>query len=135
MKATAARINTFLAWLIFAGANLQIFLIALSVFGAASSEVHAWSGRVLMLFGLLAAIAAVVARCSRLNIGLSILVMLLLFPVQGIFAYLEFPLPAVNALHAVTGLAILYGSYSLAHGRARATLPAAQDARQMAAAD
>lgn len=135
MREIAARTNTFLAWLIFAGANIQFFLIALSVFGAASSEVHAWGGRALMLVGILAVVAALLARSSRLNIGATILMALLLFPGQGILAYLEFPLPWLNALHAVSGLAILYLAYSLANGRARATLPAAQPERQAATAD
>lgn len=135
MRNSAARTNTFLAWLIFAGANIQFFLIALSVFGAASSEVHAWGGRVLMLFGMLAVVAALLARSSTLNIGATVLMALLLFPGQGIFAYLEFPVPGLNALHAVSGLSIMYLAYSLANGRARAALPDPQPRRDALTAD
>ena len=84
MRRFFVRMHNVLAWLVLAGANLVIFLIALNVFGVASTEVHAWGGRVLMLLALLLAIAALVSRTSRLTVGLSILVFLLLMPVQGI---------------------------------------------------
>lgn len=135
MRALGAQINYVLAWLIFAGANLQIFLIALAVFGAASSEVHAWNGRILMLLGLLALIAALVARSSRLNIGITILMAVLLVPVQGALAYETFPSPWINALHGATGMAILWLAYSLAYGRARATVPATLQPSRLSEAD
>jgi hypothetical protein len=121
MREVAAKINNFLAWIIFLGTNLQFVLIALSVFGAASSDIHAAGGFFVWLIAILAFIAALVARASRLNIGLSFLTALLIMPVQGMLVHTEFSIQAVHALHAVNGLAILYLSYMLANGRARAT--------------
>lgn len=123
MRVVFARTHNVLAWLVFVGANLAIVLIALNVFGVASTEVHAWGGRVLMLLALLLVVAALISRTSRLTVGFSIVVFLLLMPVQGVLAYTDFPSPVINALHAVSGLTILWMSYSLAYGRARATVP------------
>ncbi len=121
MRETAAKINTILSWAVFIGTNVQFVLIALSVFGAASSQVHAAGGLFVWLIAILALVAALVARANRLNIGFSLLTALLIMPVQGILVHTEFSIPAIHALHAVNGLAILYLSYMLANGRARAT--------------
>jgi hypothetical protein len=123
MRQFFARTHNVLSWFVFVGANLAIVLIAMTVFGAVSSEVHAWGGRALMLLALLLLIAALISRTSRLTVGFSVGVFLLLMPVQGLLAYTQFPSPMINALHAVSGLTILWMSYSLAHGRARATVP------------
>lgn len=127
MRETAAKINTMLSWAVFIGTNLQFVLIALSVFGAASSQIHAAGGFFVWLIAILALFAALVARANRLNMALSFLTALLIMPVQGILVHSEFAIPAIHALHAVNGLAILYLSYMLANGRARATfdVPAA----------
>jgi hypothetical protein len=121
MRETAAKINTILSWAVFLGTNLQFVLIALSVFGAASSQTHAAGGFFVWLIAILALIAALVARANRLNMAVSFLTALLIMPVQGILVHTEFSIPAIHALHAVNGLAILYLSYMLANGRARAT--------------
>ncbi len=128
MRQTFASIHTILAWLVFAGANIEFILIGMSVFGVASTEVHAWGGRVLILLALLLVIAALLSRTSGLTVGLSLLVLMLLMPGQGILAYTDFPTRALNALHALNGLLILWTAYALAHGRARATMPAEEQA-------
>ena len=127
MREIAAKINIALAWVLFAGANLAIVLIALSVFGAASREVHRMSGAMLGLITLLLVISALAARANRLNVGVSLLVFVLFF-FQPFFAYSEFSIPALHALHAVNGLAIMYLGYMLANGRARATFEAPEAA-------
>ena len=128
MRAIAAKANNILSWIMFLGANVAIFLIALSVFGAAPREVHAAGGLLIWLISLLNLIAALIARTSWLNVGISLLTALLIMPVQGILVHTEFPFPAINALHAANGLAILYLSYFLANGRAKATFEAPESA-------
>ena len=117
MRKTFARIHNGLAWALFIGCNLAFFLIALSVFGAASPEVHAWGGRILWFISLAMVIAVLLARPSGATIGMTILVCLLIFPGQGIFAYMDFGSRFVNALHAVNGLSIMWLSLALARGR------------------
>lgn len=120
MRQKAARVNNVLAWIVFLGTNVLIFLIALSVFGAAPASVHAMGGIIVWLVAWLLVITAVIARASKLNVGLSILVLLLIFPVQGIFAHGEFPSRVINALHAANGLTIMWLSFWLAVGSAKA---------------
>jgi hypothetical protein len=127
MRQIAARIHMGLAWLIFLGCCLALYLIAVSVFGGGSAETHGAFGRVLFLVSLVMLIASLVCRSSKLNVGLSVLVPILFF-VQGIFVYLP-PLPPTGrALHALNGLAIMGICYVLAHGRARALVNSEQSA-------
>jgi hypothetical protein len=128
MRAIAAKVNNILSWIMFIGVNIAFFLIALSVFGAAQSQVHAAGGFLIWLVSLLNLIAALIARTSWLNVGVTFLTAALIMPVQGILVHTEFPFPAINALHAVNGLAILYLSYMLANGRAKATFKAPETA-------
>ena len=94
-----------------------------------SLELHRLKcGRTLILLALLLVVAALISRTSRLTVGFTIVVFLLLMPVQGVLAYTQFPSPLINTLHAVSGLTILWVFYSLAHGRARATVPEARTA-------
>lgn len=125
MKVLFARIHTALAWLIFLGGCVLLYLIALTVFGGGSSENHGAFGRILFLVSLAMLIASLVCRSSRLNVGLSVLVPILFF-VQGIFIYMPPLTPAVRALHAVNGFAIMTICYSLANGRARAVVASGQ---------
>ena len=122
MKRAFARIHNVLAWLLFAGSIIQFFLIGLTVFGAAGTDVHANGGRLLMLAALLALIVALVTRTSKANVLTSLAVFLLLFPGQGFLAYMDIPGEA-RALHAVTGVLILGLSYAMANGFARAVAP------------
>jgi hypothetical protein len=124
MRQTSARIHKFLAWILFGGANIAFFLIGLTVFGVTSTEVHAWGGRTLQGIALLLVIAALLSRTSRLTVILSVAVFLQLMPLQAILAYTHFPTRILNALHAANGIAILWVSYALAFGRARASMPA-----------
>jgi hypothetical protein len=124
MRQESARIHNVLAWILFGGANVAFFLIGLTVFGVASTEVHAWGGRILQGIALLLVVAAVLSRTSRLAVILSLVVFLQLMPLQAILAYTHFPTRILNALHAANGIAILWVSYALAFGRARAALPA-----------
>jgi len=123
MKSTLVRIHNGLAWLIFAGSIIQFFLISLAVFGAADSQVHVTGGGILMLAALIMAIVSPIVRVSKWNVILSILVLLLLFPVQGLLAYIESLPGAVRALHGVNGVLILGLSYQLANGFAKAVAP------------
>jgi hypothetical protein len=126
MKETSARIHNILAWALFGGANVAIFLIGLMVFGVASSELHAWGGRTLQAIALPMLVAALLSRTNQRTVILSVVVFLQLMPLQAILAYSAFPTRMVNALHAANGIAILWVSYALAFGRARAEALAAE---------
>jgi hypothetical protein len=125
MRPLFARLHNALAWLIFLGGIVAIYLIAQSVFGAGTPANHGAFGRILFLVSLVLLITSLVCRSSRLNIGLSLLVPVLLF-VQGVFVYLPAFGPALRALHGVNGLIIMGICYMLAAGRARAMVPASQ---------
>lgn len=127
MRQIFARIHTALAWVIFLGGFAAIYLIAQSVFGGGSPANHGAFGRILFLISLALLIASLVGRSSRLNIGLSLLVPVLLFA-QGLFVYVPAFGPAVRALHGVNGLVIMGLCYMLAAGRARAVVPTGQPA-------
>lgn len=122
MKSALVRIHNILAWLILAGSIIQFFLISLTVFGAAGTELHGTAGGILMLLALVMAIMALIIRVNKWNVILSILVLLLLFPIQGLFVYIEGLPGAVRALHGLNGVLILGLSYTLANGFARATV-------------
>lgn len=128
MKQLAAKVNNGLSWILFIGAQLQFALIALAFFGVAASSVHAWSGRILMLAALGLLVSALIARSSKANILLSIAVFLAL-PLQGMLVYLDIP-QILRPLHAVNGLAIMWLSYMLAHGRYRAVAPKSTPSQQ-----
>jgi hypothetical protein len=127
MKLLVARLHTGVAWLLFLGCWVALYLIALSVFGGGEATTHGAFGRTLFLVSLAMLVASLVVRSSRLNVGLSVLVPVLLF-MQGMFVYLPPLPPAVRALHALNGLAIMIISYSLANGRARAVVESKQPA-------
>lgn len=123
MKTLFARFHNVLAWSIFIGCFGQLYLIGLAVFGGTSSNTHAEFGRVLIVASLVMLLAAVASRSSRLTIGLSALMPVLLL-MQGVFAYVPNLPPIVRALHALNGLVIMGACYLLANGRARAEVPA-----------
>lgn len=125
MKPFFARIHTGLAWLIFIGCCLLLYLIALSVFGGGSVQTHGAFGRYLFLGSLGMLVAALFCRTSRLNVGLSVLVPIL-FIIQGVFVYLPAFPPTIRALHALNGLAIMVICYGLANGPWRATVTSQQ---------
>ena len=124
MKPLFARINTVLAWVIFLGCAVLIYLIALSYFGGADATLHGSVGRILFLVSLLLTVTALISRSSRWNVALSILIPLMFFA-QGMFIYLPPLPPAGRALHALNGLTIMVFCYLLANGRARATVESA----------
>jgi len=125
MRQIAGRIHIGLAWLLFLGCCLALYLIAVSVFGGGSTQNHGAFGRILFLVSLVMLIASLVCRSSKLNVGLSVLVPVLFF-VQGMFVYMPPLTPTIRALHALNGLAIMGICYTLAHGRARATVTSKQ---------
>ena len=125
MKQIAARIHNGLAWLIFLSSHLAIFLIALSVFGAAAPDVHGAFGRLMWLMALLMFLVSLVCRHSWRNVGFSFLVFFLLF-MQGIFVYMPTFPSVVRAFHGLNGLAIMWLAYGLARGRVRATASSEQ---------
>jgi hypothetical protein len=127
MRPLFARLHTALAWVIFLGGIVVIYLIAQSVFGGGSPANHGAFGRILFLISLKLLIASLVCRSSRLNVGLSLLVPVLLFA-QGMFVYVPAFAPAVRALHGVNGIVIMGICYVLAAGRARAVAPAGHPA-------
>ncbi len=121
MKRVFARIHNILAWLIFAGSILQIFLISLAYFGAIEVETHAFSGFLISVLALLMFISSLVVRSSALNVVLSLVVLLLLFPVQGMLAYSDDLPNAVQGLHGLSGMLIMGLAYTLAKSKIKAT--------------
>ena len=121
MKTTLARIHTGLAWLVVIGSIVQFFMIAMVIFNNTPIDQHGNSGRILAGVAFLMMIVATIIRTSRRTTWYSVAVFLLLFPVQGIFVYVDMP-GFLSALHAVVGTAILGLAYSLAAGRAKAVV-------------
>lgn len=119
MKGTLSRIHNILAWLAVLGSVVQFFMIAMMIFAGVSLEAHANTGRILEGVAALMLVIALIIRTSRRTTWYSVAVFLLLFPIQGLLAYLEMP-GFLKALHAVTGTLILWLSYSMAAGNARA---------------
>lgn len=125
MKAKLARVHNILAWLIFAGCFMQIYLIALFVFGGVSTpEYHAAGGFFVALIALLSLIVALIIRVNKWNVILSVVVFLQLFLVQGLLAYSEIS-GYFRALHGLNGMLILSFAYMMANGFAKAVVPAA----------
>ena len=123
MKSKLARIHNILAWTIFAGCFVQIYLIALYVFKAVlTPELHVATGFLLALVALLSLIVALIIRVNKWNVILSLVVFLLLFPIQGILAYSDVG-GSIQALHGLNGMLILIFSYMLANGFAKAVWP------------
>jgi len=121
MKNNFARIHNILAWLIFAGSILQIFLISLAYFRAIEVETHAFSGFLISVLALLMFISSLVVRRSALNVVLSLVVLLLLIPVQGLLAYSDDLPNAVQGLHGLVGMLIMGLAYTLATGKVKAS--------------
>jgi hypothetical protein len=121
MRKIFARIHNVLAWLIFAGCILQIFLISLAYFGAIEVSNHAFSGFLISVLALFMFISSLIVRSSGLNVILSLVVLLLLIPVQGLLAYSDELPNAVQGLHGLNGMLIMGLSYSLATSKIKAT--------------
>ena len=131
MKSKLARIHNILAWTIFAGCFVQIYLIALYVFKAVlTPELHVATGFLLALVALLSLIVALIIRVNKWNIILSLVVFLQLFPIQGILAYSDIG-GAFRALHGLNGMLILVFSYMLANGFAKAVWTQAKTSRKL----
>jgi hypothetical protein len=108
--------------MLFAGCILQIYLIARYVFGSGDRDTHAFGGFILMFIALLSLIVALIIRANKWNVILSLAVLLLLYPVQGLLAYSDID-GAFRALHGVNGILIMGLSYILANGFAKAVVP------------
>ena len=121
MKKTFARIHNGLAWLIFAGSILQIFLISLAYFDAIEVGTHAFSGFIISFLALLMFFSSLIVRSSGLNVILSLVLFLLLFPVQGLLAYSDELPAAVQGLHGLVGMLIMGLAYALASSKIKAT--------------
>ena len=119
MKTTLARIHNGLAWLAVLGSVVQFFMIALMIFSGVSLEMHATTGRVLQGVAALMLIAALVIRTSPRTTWYSVAAFLLLVPIQGVLAYMDLP-GFLKASHALTGTLILWLSYQMAAGNAKA---------------
>lgn len=121
MRQIAARIHTGLAWLIFLGGFVALYLVGVSVFAGESAATHGAFGRILFLISLALLLFSLLCHSSRLNVGFSVLVPVMFF-MQGMFVYIPAFSPAIRALHVLNGLAIMGICYSLANGRARAVI-------------
>lgn len=109
-----ARAHRVLALVVMAGGVLQFLLAGYAVFAASSFDTHAAVGTVLTVVALIVLILAFAGRreavpASALLFGL--------FVLQNVLGAVGDSAPALGALHAVNGLAILGAAMLAAAGR------------------
>jgi hypothetical protein len=104
----SAKIHRWLGNFVFYWGFVQVALIGLAFFGAASSELHAYGGVLLSVAALIMLITAIIGKLGGSQIGLSLLMLLLLFPGQGFLIHMEGLAPAVRALHPMIGIAVMF---------------------------
>jgi hypothetical protein len=112
---------------------VQVFLAGLGVWdldqkvgseGETSLDPHRMIGMIMGLVALLIFIAALVARPSGQAIGLSLVLVLLTYPVQTVLANAGEDTPFLGGLHALEAFVIL-GLAGYLRGSAQRRLPAA----------
>ena len=113
----ARKIFAGLAWLFVLAVAIQFFLAGLGVLGGESLEAHRqWGFIVLHLLPILMIVAAIVGRMGRTVIGLTVLLLLLVF-VQPLFADPALDPRWLRSLHVLNALFIFaLGSYLAQRG-------------------
>ena len=93
---------------------VQVFLAGLGVFDdPATFLTHAGFGYLIELITIVVIVTALVARAGRRQVGLAVLSFLLLL-MQSVFVALRDAMPAVAALHPMSGFLILLVSIVMA---------------------
>lgn len=108
MNNRSVKIHSFLGNFVFYWGFVQFALIGLTFFGAAPSVNHAYGGILLTIVALVMLITAITGKMGGRQIGLSLLLLLLLLPVQGLLIHLEGMPPLLRALHPVVGIAVMF---------------------------
>jgi hypothetical protein len=107
-KNRSTQIHASVGKFIFFWGFVQVALIGLAYFGVATTMYHALGGIVLTVAALVMFITAITGKMGGRHIGLSLLLMLLVFPVQGMLTHAPF-VPAVGrALHPIFGISIMF---------------------------
>jgi hypothetical protein len=113
----ARKIFVGLAWLFVLAVAIQFFLAGLGVLGGESLEAHRqWGFIVLHLLPILMIVAAIVGRMGWTVIGLTVLLLLLVF-VQALFADPALDPRWLGSLHVLNAVFIFaLGSYLAQRG-------------------
>jgi hypothetical protein len=120
MQQMISQIHHRLAWIFLAGLLLQLYLAGAPMFGAASFQPHRMLGGALTIAAILFPVLALAGRLGRQRIGLSILLVALIF-VQGMLPALRGSVSWIAALHSVNALILMGVSARIGRsGRAEA---------------
>jgi uncharacterized membrane protein HdeD (DUF308 family) len=104
----ARQLHRWLNRLILVAIPVQFYAAGLAIFGAATFSTHMMLGWLLIALSLLSVVVSVIARHPG-GSGWNPLVIFLLFLLQPILAFApRAQAPAVSALHAAMGLAIMF---------------------------
>jgi hypothetical protein len=107
-KSRSTQIHAFLGKFIFFWGFVQVALIGLAFFGVTTAIYHAFGGVVLSVAALLMLITAITGKMGGRHIGLSLLLMLLVFPGQGFLTHAPVVPAVARALHPVFGISIMF---------------------------
>jgi hypothetical protein len=105
-RAVAGWIHRALNFTIVLAVPVQFYLAGAVLFGVASIMPHRAGGFLLLLLSLLSLVTGLIAGRGRAERGLAGILLLFLV-LQPVFVAIKATVPAVAALHAVNGLAIL----------------------------
>lgn len=105
---TSAKVHLFLGKFIFFWGFVQIALIGLAFFQVSTTEFHAYGGLLLTVAALVMLITALTGKLGGRQIGLSLLLLLLLFPGQGLLVHADFVPAMARALHPVFGISVMF---------------------------
>lgn len=112
----ARKIFVGLAWLFVLAVAIQFFLAGLGVLGGESLEAHRQWGFIVLHFLPILIVATIVGRMGRTVIGLTVLLLLLVF-VQPLFADPALDPRWLRSLHVLNALFIFaLGSYLAERG-------------------
>lgn len=107
-KNRSTQIHVFLGKFIFFWGFVQIALIGLAYFGVTTTIYHAFGGIVLSVATLVMLITAITGKMGGRHIGLSVLLLLLVFPGQGFLVHAPVVPAVARALHPLFGISIMF---------------------------
>lgn len=105
---TSKKVHVFLGKFVFFWGFVQIALIGLAFFQVANSQLHAFGGLLLTIATLVMLITAITSKLGGRQIGLSLLLLLLLFPGQGFLVHADVVPAVARALHPVFGISVMF---------------------------
>ncbi|MEX2144453.1 MAG: hypothetical protein WD740_07655 [Anaerolineales bacterium] len=109
--------NKLFIWLgnfIFTWGFVQIILIGAAYFGVINSNIHGLGGLLLAIIALVMLILALAGRMGTPIIALTVLVLLMIMPLQGALLHIEGLPSYAKAMHPVFGIGIMFLGRSLA---------------------